>query len=85
MHGLPVFEDGNIPVASTYNRVVVAHMPEVWFWEGDLVSRVIPQTYAQNLSVLLQIYAYVGSIVRYPLAVQSISSSYTGTPAGLTF
>jgi HK97 family phage major capsid protein len=79
MHGLPVFEDGNIPTASTYNQVIVAHMPEVWFWEGDLVSRVIPQTYAQNLSVLLQVYAYVGSIVRYPKAVQSITSASTLT------
>ena len=70
--GLNVFEDGNIPLQSTYDQTIVAHMPEVWVWEGDLVPRTIPQTYAQDLSVLLQLYAYVTCIVRYPLAVQTI-------------
>jgi HK97 family phage major capsid protein len=70
--GLPVFEDGNIPLQSTVDQTIVAHMPEVWVWEGDLVPRTIPQTYAQDLSVLLQLYAYVTCIVRYPLAVQAI-------------
>jgi hypothetical protein len=74
--GLNVFEDGNIPnqsVASPFDQTIVAHMPEVWVWEGDLVPRTIPQTYAQDLAVLLQLYAYVTCIVRYPLAVQTIT------------
>ncbi len=70
--GLNVFEDGNIPLQSTVDQTIVAHMPEVWVWEGDLVPRTIPQTYAQDLSVLLQLYAYVTCIVRYPLAVQTV-------------
>jgi len=81
--GLPVFEDGNIPQVTgqpTQDQVIVAHMPEVWTWEGDLVPRVIPQTFAQNLSVLLQVYAYVTTIVRYPLAVQTIFGSTQVTP-----
>ena len=76
LSGLSVFEDGNIPnqsVASPYDQTIVAHMPEVWVWEGDLVPRTIPQTYAQDLSVLLQLYAYITCIVRYPLAVQTIT------------
>jgi len=81
--GLPVYEDANIPASGGNNQIVVAHMPEVWFWEGDLVPRVIPQTYAQNLSVLLQVYAYVGAIVRYPNAVQRINGS--GIPTSPTF
>jgi hypothetical protein len=83
LSGLPVYEDGNIPTSATYNQVIVAHMPEVYFWEGDLVSRVIPQTFAQNLSVLLQVYSYVGAIVRYPKAVQAINGS--GLPTSPTF
>ena len=83
MHGLPVFEDGNIPATGGTNQIVVAHMPEVWFWEGDLVTRTVPQTVAQNLSVLLQVYAYVGCIVRYPKAVVTINGS--GVPLAPTF
>ena len=83
VNGLHVMEDGNIPATGGTNQVVVAHMPEVWFWEGDLVMRTVPQTAAQNLSVLLQAYAYVGCIVRYPKAVQTITGA--GVPSSPTF
>ena len=83
VNGLHVMEDGNIPATGGTNQVVVAHMPEVWFWEGDLVTRTVPQTAAQNLSVLLQAYAYVGAIVRYPKAVQSIAGA--GIPLAPSF
>ena len=74
--GLPVFTDANIPSdASSHNQIVVANQDEIWYWEGSLVNRAVPQTFAQNLSVLLQVYAYVGAIVRYPNAVQSVSGS----------
>jgi len=85
LSGLKVFEDGNIPNQATggedvgADQTIVAHMPEVWVWEGDLVPRTIPQTYAQDLSVLLQLYAYVTCIVRYPLAVQTIQWNQTAT------
>jgi hypothetical protein len=79
--GLDAFEDGGVPLKSANQQVIVAHMPEVWVFEGDVVPRVIPQTYAQNLQVLLQIYAYYAVIVRYPLAVQTVTgSAYPGTP-----
>lgn len=73
---LPVFEDQGIPQdGSSHNQLLVTNQKEIWYWEGDLVMRTVPQTLAQNLSVLLQAYAYVGCIVRYPAAVQTISGS----------
>lgn len=74
---LPVFKDGNIPTTNTNTdtQIIVAHMPEVWVWEGELVPRTIPQTFAQNLSVLLQVYSYNATIVRYPKAVQAITGA----------
>ena len=79
LQGLPVFEDGNIPFGNaptnTQDQAIVAHMPEVWTFEGALTPRVVPQTFAQNLSVLLQLFAYITVIVRYPLAVQSITGA----------
>lgn len=81
VQSLPVFKDGNVPLSSTNQQMVVAHMPEVWVWEGNLIPRTIPQTYAQNLSVLLQVYTYYTVIVRYSKAVQAISGSrWAGTP-----
>lgn len=81
--GLNVYEDGGIPLSSGDAQVVVAHMPEVWVFEGDLVPRVIPQTFAQNLQVLLQLYAYSTVIVRYPHAVQTLTGA--AYPASPTF
>jgi HK97 family phage major capsid protein len=78
---LPVIKDNNIPQSGANTQVVVAHMPEVWFWEGPLVPRTLPQTFGQNLSVLLQLYSYNAVIVRYPLAIQAISGArYPAVP-----
>ncbi len=81
--GLPIVKDSNIPASGSNTRLLVSHMPEVWVWEGELVPRTIPQTYAQNLSILLQVYTYYTVIVRYAKAVQVISGARY--PAAPTF
>lgn len=81
--GLPIVKDSNIPASGSNTRLVVSHMPEVWVWEGELIPRTIPQTYAQNLSILLQVYTYYTVIVRYAKAVQVISGARY--PAAPTF
>ena len=81
VQSLPVVKDSNVPVASSHSKIVVVDSSEVWTWEGPLVPRTIPQTYAQNLSVLLQVYSYNATIVRYQKAVQSISGArYASAP-----
>ena len=77
--GLPVLEDNNIPNVGSNYQFVVADMAEVWLWEGDPVNRTIPQTYAQNLQVLLQTYNYAALLPRYPTAVQSVNGTATAT------
>jgi HK97 family phage major capsid protein len=49
--GLPVFTDGNIPSIGTTSesQAIVGDLAEVFVYEGDVVPRVIPQTYAANL------------------------------------
>lgn len=85
LQSLPVTKDNGIPASSANAQLIVAHMPEVWVWEGDLIPRTIPQTYAQNLSILLQVYAYWTCIVRYPKAVQSISGARYPSTQVFTF
>jgi HK97 family phage major capsid protein len=73
---LPIYQDLNIPTVSAgFDQAIVGALDEVYVWESSLVPRVIPQTYAQNLQVLLQVYAYIAVIPRYPTAVQSINGS----------
>lgn len=77
MLSMQVFKDGNIPTTDSgaETQVIVAHMPEVWVWEGAPVTDVLPQTLGADLSVLLRLYAYNTVIVRYPTAVQSITGA----------
>lgn len=82
LNGLPVFHDLNIPTpALGTDQAIVGALDEIYVWEGQLIPRVIPQTYAQNLQVLLQVYAYIACIPRYPTAIQTI----TGTAMTLDY
>ena len=79
MAGLPVFQDLNIPTPGVgADQAIVGALAEVYVWEGDLVPRVLPQTLANQLSVILQVYAYLAVIPRYPSAINKI----TGTAMG---
>ena len=50
--GLPVYTDGNIPSIGTTSesQAIVGDLAEVYVYEGNVVPRVIPQTYANQLS-----------------------------------
>ncbi|MCU1490425.1 MAG: hypothetical protein JWM85_1830 [Acidimicrobiaceae bacterium] len=80
--GLPVFADQNIPAFGTIgaDQVIVGDLAEVYVYEGNKVPRVIPQTYAQNLQTLLQLYAYITCIVRYPKGIVAIHGPALKTP-----
>lgn len=75
-NGLPAFQDFNIPLdSSNRDQAIVGALNEVWYWEGAPIPRVMPQTVAQNLSVLLQMYTYIGAIVPYAAAIQLINGA----------
>src|ERR1019366_4343333 len=80
--GLPAFTDANIPSIGTTSesQAIVGDLNEVYVYEGAVVPRVIPQTYANQLSTLLQIYSYLAVVVRYPLGVVSIFGTPFATP-----
>lgn len=81
MRDLGIFKDGNIPApVAGADQVITANMDEVWVFEGQPVPRVLPQTLASNLQVILQLYSYLTEIVRYPLVVQTISGTGMATP-----
>lgn len=80
--GLPVFKDANIPLlgTTTTDQVIVGDLSEVYWFEGQPVDRVLPQTLAGNLQVIIQRYGYRGIIVRYPAGVVSINGSAMAAP-----
>lgn len=76
-NGLRAFADANIPTVGTAasEQAVVGCLSEVYVFEGTPVLRVVPQTLAGNLQVLLQLYEYVTAIVRYPSGIVSINGT----------
>lgn len=78
MHGLPIVTDPNIPTnqgtGTNEDPVFVLRASDVVLWEGGIRARVLPETKAGNLTVLLQIYNYLAfSAARYPQSVVKIT------------
>jgi hypothetical protein len=82
MSGLPIFQDGSIPLigTTTQDQAIVGDLREVWVYEGPPVTRVIPQTLAEKLQVLLQRYSYWTAIVRYEKAITFITGTAMKAP-----
>jgi len=77
IHGLPVVTDPNIATnsgAGTEDIVYVMRSSDIILWEGGIRARVLPETKAANLTVLLQIYNYLAfTAARYPTSVVTIT------------
>ncbi|HXY65985.1 MAG TPA: DNA primase [Mycobacterium sp.] len=60
--------------AGTEDIVCVLRASDVVLWESGIRARVLPDTKAQNLTVLLQLFGYVAfSVARYPQSVVEIT------------
>src|SRR6185437_5356867 len=80
LNGLGIFEDANIPTPTAgADQAIIGALNQVYVFEGTPVTRAVPQTLANQLSVLLQLYSYTTTIVRYPTAVQTIAGTGMST------
>lgn len=78
--GLNAVQDQNVPAASPNDSMIVAKMDDLWLYESAVIARALPQTYGNQLSVLLQVYEYMAfTAARYPNAISDI------TGAGLVY
>jgi hypothetical protein len=78
VQGLPVVTDPNITTTagggSNEDVVYVLRASDIVLWEGGIRARVMPETKAQTLTVLLQVYSYLAfSAARYPQSVVEIT------------
>lgn len=73
MHGLPVVTDPNVPLPGDKDSIFVLRSSDLILWESGIRARVLPETKAQTLTVLLQIYNYIAfTAARYPQSVVQI-------------
>jgi len=85
LQGLPVYIDPNIPVnlgaGTNEDRIIASRFTDHWGWESTLRTRVLPERKSGNLTVVLQLYAYVAATAgRYPKATSVISGTGLITP-----
>jgi HK97 family phage major capsid protein len=78
IQGLPVVTDPNIETnlgtGGDEDPVYVLRASDVVLWESGIRARVLPETKAQNLTVLLQLYGYLAfSAARYPQSIVEIT------------
>jgi HK97 family phage major capsid protein len=81
--GLNTFEDANLPQTLNGNQsvIIVGKFDENYLFESPVITRALPQTYGNQLSVLLQIYGYISYTAgRYPNANSVITGSGLVTP-----
>jgi hypothetical protein len=78
IQGLPVVTDPNLETnlgtGGDEGPVYVLRASDVVLWESGIRARVLPETKAQNLTVLLQLFGYVAfSAARYPQSIIEIT------------
>jgi HK97 family phage major capsid protein len=83
--GLDTYADANLPqqlgVGSNQSVILGGRFEENYLFESPVVTRVLPQTYGNQMSVLLQIYGYIAfTAARYANANFVISGTGLVTP-----
>ena len=76
MHGLPVITDPNLTTNNSGSQdfIYVLRSSDLILWESGLKTRVLPETRATSLTVLLQVYSYIAfTAARYPQSVAEIT------------
>lgn len=75
IQGLPIITDPNITITagteySSYGDediIIIGRVSDAVLWESGIRARVLPETKASNLTVLLQVYSYLAAtFARFP-------------------
>jgi HK97 family phage major capsid protein len=78
--GLNVFQDYNIPAnlgsGTNQDVIVITKADDLYLYESPVIARALPQTYGNQLTVLLQVYEYLAfTAARYPVSVGVIGGT----------
>ncbi|HEY2724248.1 MAG TPA: phage major capsid protein [Pseudonocardiaceae bacterium] len=80
MFGLPAFTDASIPTnvgAGTHqDTIIIAKFDDLYLWESGIRAQAFEQTFAQNLSIFLRLFAYMSfQPARYPASITLINGT----------
>jgi HK97 family phage major capsid protein len=79
MLGLPVYVDALITTAgggAGQDIIIVARMADLILWESQVRAEAFPQTFANNMSLLIRLYNYASfQAGRYPASIAIVSGT----------
>ena len=83
--GLSVYQDFNVPAnlggGTNQDGIVITKADDQYLYESPVVARALPQTYGNQLTVLLQVYEYMAfTAARYPSSSALITGSAMVNP-----
>ena len=88
--GPNVYIDGNVPTndngsgvqSGTYDVAFGAKWDDLWLFEGDLRTRVLPEVLSGTLEIRFQVYNYLAFLVRYGQSISQAQGSGFAAPVG---
>ena len=86
MLGLPVFLDAGIPTTGTADSgtgedyILVMRSSDNMLFESRIKAEAFQQTYAQNMSVFVRLYAYSAFVPRYANSIALVTGSGLAAP-----
>lgn len=87
--GVPVYIDGNVPAVATSGGAIsggtndlgiVAKWDDLWLFEGEMRTRVLPEILSGTLQVRFQVFNYIAFLVRYGQSISVIQGTGTSAP-----
>jgi len=78
---VPTTDNGSGALTGTYDLTIGAKWDDLWLFEGDLRTRVLPEVLSGTLEVRFQLYNYVAFLVRYGQSITLAQGSGFAAPA----
>jgi HK97 family phage major capsid protein len=89
---VPVNDNGSGASGGTNDVAFGVKWDDVWLFEGEMRTRVLPEVLSGTLEVRFQVYNYVALLVRYGQSIAIAEGTYfaapvgaSGGPTGVTF
>ena len=77
---VPSTDNGSGVLSGTNDVAIAAKWDDVWLFEGELRTRVLPEVLSGTLEVRFQVYNYVAALVRYGQSLAIAQGTYFAAP-----
>lgn len=81
---VPTTDNGSGSLTGTNDVAIAAKWDDVWLFEGEMRTRVLPEVLSGTLEVRFQVYNYVAFLVRYGQSLAIAEGTYFAAPVGQT-